>query len=75
MPSISPAGQPCIVESVMLLHTLGEMASTSAAVRYLQRGRASSSSARHFCQISVPEASFRPSMKRSIFSLLMPARS
>ena len=57
----------------MLLHTLGEMASTSAAVRYLQRGRASSSSARHFCQISVPEASFRPSMKRSIFSLLMPA--
>ena len=58
-----------------LLHTLGEMASTSAAVRYLQRGRASSSSARHFCQISVPEASFRPSMKRSIFSLLMPARS
>ena len=59
----------------MLLQTLAEMASTSAAVMYLQRGRASMRASRQSFQISVPEASFRPSMKRSIFSLLMPARS
>ena len=75
MRSISCGGQPCSVESVTEVHTCGLIASRYARSTPGRLSRFASAHARQARNASVWEASLSPSRNRSIFSLVMPAKS
>ena len=74
MRSISCGGQPWSVESVMEEQTCGEIASIYFASTLVKRERFAFAQARHYSQMGVEEAFLSPSMKESIFSLVMPSK-
>ena len=71
MASISSGGQPCSVDTVTPVAMRGDMAAKYSPIS----GKRRFSSAMHSAHMGVEEASFMPSIKASIFSVFMPARS